>query len=101
MAKPLEPNSHPYVLSNVFPGLRATMDLHNSLLNSEGAGAEGRERFVPGAFLSGETCSFFSQAFTDTAKKTKFNCDKRGVVTAAIVASLWPGKSKTNVWNKR
>ena len=46
MSSSFEPNAHPCVLSNLFTGLHAKVDLHNSLLESISAGKEKRERFV-------------------------------------------------------
>ena len=50
MASLFELNSHHYVLSNLFTGLHAKVDLHNLLLDSISAGEENWERFVPGSF---------------------------------------------------
>ena len=44
MASSFEPNAHPYVLSNLFTGLHAKVDLHNSLIEGIRAGEEKRER---------------------------------------------------------
>ena len=63
MASSFKPNAHPYVLSNIFTGLHAKVDLHNSLLDSISAWEEKRERFMPGAFESGEICSFYSPVY--------------------------------------
>ena len=41
-----EPNAHPYVFSNLFTGVHAKVNLHNSLLESISAGEERRERFA-------------------------------------------------------
>ena len=46
MASWFEPSAHPYVLSNLFTGLHAKMDLPNSLLESISEGEEKRERFA-------------------------------------------------------
>ena len=45
MSSSFELNAHPYVLGNLFTGLHAKLDLHNSLLESISAGEEKRERF--------------------------------------------------------
>jgi len=62
MASTFEPNAHPCVLSNLFTGLHAKVDLHNSLLDSISAG-EKQEKCMPGAFELGETCSFCSPIY--------------------------------------
>ena len=41
-----ESNAIPYVLSNIFIGLHANVDLHNSLLEGISDGEEKRERFA-------------------------------------------------------
>ena len=46
MASLFELNAHPYLLSNLFTGLHANVDSHNSLLESICAGEEKRERFA-------------------------------------------------------
>ena len=46
MASSFDPNAHPYVLSNLFTGLQANVDLHNLLLESTSAGEEKRERIA-------------------------------------------------------
>ena len=46
MTSSFEFNAHPYVLSNLFTGLHAKVDLHNSLFESISAGEEKRERFA-------------------------------------------------------
>ena len=59
MANSSELSAHPYVRSNLFIVLHAKKDLHNTLLDSISAGEEMRDRFMPGGFESGETCSFY------------------------------------------
>ena len=46
MASSFELNAYPYVLSNIFTGLHARLDLHNSLLDSISAREEKQERFA-------------------------------------------------------
>ena len=46
MASSFELSAHPYVLSNLFTGLHAKMDLHNSLLESISAREEKQESFA-------------------------------------------------------
>ena len=46
MASSFELNAHPYVHSNLFTGLHAKADLHNSLLKSISAREEKWERFA-------------------------------------------------------
>ena len=43
---PFEPNAYRYVLSNLFTGLHAKVDVRTSLLESISAGEEKRERFA-------------------------------------------------------
>ena len=46
MASSFEPSAHTYVLSNLFTGLHAKVDRHNSLRESINAGEEKQERFA-------------------------------------------------------
>ena len=47
----------------LFSGLRANVNLHNSLLDSVSAAGEKRERFVPGAFESGTAALLYSSRY--------------------------------------
>ena len=85
MASSFEPNAYPYVPSDLFTGLHAIVDLHNSLLDSIITGEKNRERYVELDYKLEVQIKLMSELPQGTTTTTVYNRN----ATAVIQIMAW------------